>query len=239
MRPLLPAALACLLAAGGAAAQERPATPPQPPAATPAPRAADRAPPASEIWFDPTQLPSFTGTVERYLLNPRGETDALLFREGPQVVFPPDAAEAVRAAAPPGRPIIVWGIRARHAPVITLLAFAPNAETQPAVVDRFYWRRSRGGDRPTALVSVQGTVKVPYFGPQGDIGGAVLDDGTVVTVPPGAVEPLRDLLRPGAKLAAEGPGVAGEAGRALAAERIGESPEQLRPVPVPEAQPRP
>src|SRR3712207_9536353 len=46
-------------------------------------RAAPAAPPArpSGLWFDPTQLPSFTGTVERYLINPRGEVDRLLFRD--------------------------------------------------------------------------------------------------------------------------------------------------------------
>jgi hypothetical protein len=187
---------------------------------------------AAEFWFDPTQLPSFTGTVERYLINPRGETDALLFREGPQIVFPPEFGDAVRSAVPAGRPIVIWGIRARHAPVITMLAFAPDAQAAPVVVERFYWRllgRS-AADQAERLV-VSGTVKAPYYAPQGEIAGAVLDDGTVVTIPVGAAEPLRDLLRPGAKVAAEGRGVAGEAGRAVAAERIGDSTETLRPVP--------
>jgi hypothetical protein len=189
---------------------------------------------AAEFWFDPTQLPSFTGTVERYLVNPRGETDALLFREGPQIVFPPEFGEAVRGAVPAGRPIVVWGIRARHAPVITMLAFAPDAQAAPVVVDRFYWRMlGRSATEQADRMAVAGTVKAPYYAPQGEIAGAVLDDGTVVTIPAGTAEALRDLLRPGAKLAAEGRGVAGEAGRAVAAERIGDSADSLRPVPAP------
>jgi len=208
--------------------------------ALPAP-AQERAPPrpvVPETWFDVTQLPSFTGTVERFLVNPRGETDALLFREGPQIVFPPEYGDAVRAAAPAGRPIVVWGIRARHAPVITMLAFAQTAEAAPTVVDRVYWRLlGRAATEQAEAVSVSGTVKAPYFTPQGEVAGAVLEDGTVVTVPPGTAEPLRDLLRPGARLAAAGRGVAGETGRALAAERIGENPESLRPIPPP-AEPR-
>lgn len=216
------AALLLLLMGGVAAAQDRPA-----------PRSA-----ASEFWFDPTQLPSFTGTVDRFLINPRGETDALLFREGPQVVFPPEFGDVVRNAVPAGRPIVVWGIRARHAPVITMLAFAPNAEASPVVVERFYWRLlGRAATEQAERLSVAGTVKAPYFAPQGEVAGAVLEDGTVVTVPPGTAEALRDLLRPGARLAAEGRGVAGEAGRALAAERIGEDAAHLRPVPPP-AEPR-
>jgi hypothetical protein len=187
---------------------------------------------SSDLWFDPTQLPSFTGTVERYLLNPRGETDALLFREGPQVVFPPDVAEAVRQAAPAGRPIIVWGIRARHAPVITMLAFAPNGEATPAVVERFYWRLSgRQLREPAVRLQVSGTVRQPYYSPQGEVAGAILEDGTVVLLPQGAAEGFRDLLKQGARLTAEGPGQEGEAGRALLADRLGENSGAMRPVP--------
>jgi len=187
---------------------------------------------SGDLWFDPTQLPSFTGTVERYLLNPRGETDALLFREGPQVVFPPDVAEAVRQVAPPGRPILVWGIRARHAPVITMLAFAPNGEATPSVVERFYWRLSGRQLRgPTARLQVSGTVRQPYYSPQGEVAGAILDDGTVVLLPQGVTEGFRDLLKQGARLVAEGPGQEGDAGRALLADRLGENAGAMRPVP--------
>ncbi|WP_372623963.1 hypothetical protein [Falsiroseomonas sp.] len=206
-------------------------------AAMPVAALAQGPPPRSavaEFWFDPTQLPAFTGTVERYLINPRGETDALLFREGPQIVFPPEFGDAVRQAAAPGRPIIVWGIRARHAPVITVLAFAPSDEAAPVVVERVYWRQlGRAPAEQAESLSVSGTVKTPYYTPQGEVAGAVLEDGTVITVPPGGVEPFRHLLRRGARLAAEGRGVASDAGRALAAERLGETADALRPVPRP------
>ncbi|WP_431268195.1 hypothetical protein [Dankookia sp. P2] len=176
-------------------------------------------------------MPSFTGTVERYLLNPRGETDALIFREGPQIVFPPDIAEAVRQAAPPGKPLVAWGIRARSAPVITMLAFAPSADAAPTVLDRFYWRL--GGRRPleqAAHLAFAGIVKQPYYTPQGEVAGAVLEDGTVILLPQGAVEAARDLLKPGAKLAAEGIGSEGAAGRALLASAVGEAPDALKPL---------
>ncbi len=184
---------------------------------------------AAEFWFDPTQLPSFTGTVERYLLNPQGGTDALLFREGPQVVFPPDVAQAVRRVAPVGRPIVVWGIRARSAPVITMLAFAPAADAPPTLVDRFYWRADRQPP-PERMLSVAGTVRAPFYESQGQVSGAVLDDGTVVMLPPGRAEAERALLQPGARLAASGSGTEGPDGRALLANRIGDKPETLRPL---------
>jgi hypothetical protein len=227
MRGAVPGLALALLALGAGAAAQSPPAAPQ--AAPPGPAGPT---PRASFWFDPTQLPTFTGTVERYLVNPAGETDALLFREGPQVVFPPDIADAVREAAAPGRTLVVWGIRARQAPVITMLAFAAAPDATPGVVDRFYWRLG-GAARPDApRISVEGTVKAPYFAPQGQLSGAVLDDGSVVILPPGAAEAFAALLRPGARLAAEGRGHEGAGGRALVAERLGEQPDALRPVPV-------
>lgn len=184
-----------------------------------------------DLWFDPTQLPSFTGTVERYLPNPRGETDGLIFREGPQVVFPPDVAEAVRRDAPKGRSVIVWGIRARTAPVITMLAFAPNSDATPVVVDRFYWRL--GGRQPQAggaVLQLSGTVKQPYYTPQGEVAGAILEDGSVILVPAEAAKPAADMLKSGQTLAAAGPGRETPDGRALLAEQLGPAPDALRPI---------
>lgn len=177
------------------------------------------------LWFDATQLPSFTGVVERFLVNPRGEVDALLLREGPQVSFPPDAADDLRRVAVPGRPLIVWGVRARSAPVITMLAFAPNADATPVVLERFYWRRPGPGVNAGAVgISVAGAVRSPYYSPPGEIIGAVLEDGTVVLLPRGATtaDTVRRLFRTGARLEAEGLGYQGEAGRAVLADRLGE-----------------
>ena len=93
-----------------------------------------------------------------------------------------------------------------------------------------------------AGIPVSGTVKQPYWSPQGEVVGAVLEDGTVVLLPQGSAggagEGVRDLLKPGAKLAAEGPGTitpveGGQPHRALLAERIGENPGALRPMPLP------
>jgi hypothetical protein len=206
---------------------------------------------SGELWFDPTQLPSFTGTVDRYLRNPAGETDALLLREGPQVVFPPEVAEAVIRAAPPGAPLVVWGIRARKAPVITMLAFAPRSEDTPFLVERPYWRRLTAEappGPPRVRVAVAGKVRQPFFSPQGDPVGAILEDGTVVMLPAvptpegsggGGGSNVLPLLRAGATLAAEGWGVAEGERRALMADRIGEDAQSLRPLSAGDAPPAP
>ena len=45
------------------------------------------------------KLPGPLRTASGRVPHPRGDIDALIFREGPQVVFPPDMAEAVRRIA--------------------------------------------------------------------------------------------------------------------------------------------
>jgi hypothetical protein len=196
---------------------------------------------SSELWFEPTQLPSFTGAVERYLVSPRGEVDASLSREGPQVSFPPEVADGLRHAVATGRPLTIWVIRARSAPVLTMLAFAPNAETTPMVLDRFYLRASTRGQADRGVqFSVSGAVRSPYYAPQGEVVGAVLEDGPVVLLPrtAAATEGFRALLRPDARISADGIGYQGEDGRAVLADQFG-NPGAPRPMPRNDTGPRP
>src|ERR1051325_7627880 len=120
---------------------------------------AEEKPNPESLWFDPTQLPSFTGTVDRFLPNPDGHVDRLVFKEGPQSVFPPDAFEAVQHVAPKGQKLVVWGIRARTAPVITMLAFAAP-DSEPTVLDRFYWRPEDGNRQGRREMTLIGKVWV-------------------------------------------------------------------------------
>ena len=182
------------------------------------------------LWFDPTQLPRFTGTVERYLPAPSGGFDSLLLREGVQVLFPAETGEAIRQAVPVGRPIFAWGIRARSAPVITMLAWSVNAEEEPRFVERPSWSAAvipRGQTR----ISVAGAVKHTLHNSRGEPTGALLEDGTVIRLPAAAAAGRGDLLRPGARLAATGWGVEAEGLRALSAESIGDSPQSMTPLP--------
>jgi hypothetical protein len=182
------------------------------------------------LWFDPTQLPSFTGTVDRFLPNPDGHVDRLVFKEGPQIVFPPDAYDALRQAASKGQPLVVWGIRARRAAVITMLAFgAPDGD--PTVLDRFYWRPDQGRHQGRREMMLIGKVWVPYLSPQGQTAGAILENGDVIRVEPSAAGAFKDRLAEGARIVAAGSGAQTPLGKAIDAERIGETVDKLEPVP--------
>jgi hypothetical protein len=182
------------------------------------------------LWFDPTQLPSFTGTVDRFLPTPDGKVDRLVFKEGPQIVFPPDAYEALREVASKGQPLVVWGIRARHAAVITMLAYGPP-EGEPTVLDRFYWRPEPVKQQGRRDIMLIGKVWKPYLSPQGQAAGAILENGDVIRVDPSAAGQFHERLAEGARIVAAGPGVETPLGKAIDADRIGETVDKLEPVP--------
>ena len=182
------------------------------------------------LWFDPTQLPSFTGTVDRFLPTPDGKVDRLVFKEGPQIVFPPDAYDALREVAAKGQPLVVWGIRARHAAVITMLAYGPP-DGEPTVLDRFYWRPEPVREQGRRDMMLIGKVWQPYLSPQGQTAGAILENGEVIRIEPFAAGHFKDRLAEGARIVAAGTGVETSLGKAIDAERIGEAIDKLDPVP--------
>ncbi|MFC0410368.1 hypothetical protein [Roseomonas elaeocarpi] len=183
------------------------------------------------LWFDPTQLPSFTGVVERYLINPEGKIDRLVFREGPQVILPDPVGTDVMAAVPVGKDIMVWGIRARQAPVITMLAWAPNAETPPRFVERPSWGIG-GYHAGTEALQVEGEVSATLLTPQGVSMGAILADGTVLRLPPAVAQAVGDRLSAGRHVAAAGHGLRNDKGTAIDVERLGDTPQALQPLPA-------
>jgi hypothetical protein len=72
-------------------------------------------------------------------------------------------------------------------------------------------------------MGVSGTVTRVLTGPRGEANGVLLDDGTVVRFPPHVGEAFADLVRPGARLAAQGYGSSGPAGTAIEAVALGPS----------------
>lgn len=185
------------------------------------------------LWFDPTQLPSYTGRLERWLMEPAGDITRALFREGTQIIFPASEAEGLMGAIQPDQTLTAYGIRARTAPVVIMLAWA-RSDSEPAnFVTSPSWFANDA--RGTQEVSVAGRVRAPLLSPQGEAVGAITEDGAVIRLPPGVYDRL-DWLRPGGGVAAQGMGTQRDGRAALDAVRLGRDAERLEPLP---AGPRP
>ena len=70
-------------------------------------------------------------------------------------------------------------------------------------------------------------------GPQGDVNGALLVDGTVLRLPPPQAYRFATLLQPGETVVAEGAGIATPIGRVLEVQQIGASRQELSLVETP------
>jgi hypothetical protein len=185
----------------------------------------------------PTGRPTSTveGTVVQYLMNHHGDVDGLLLNDGSQVHLPPHMAKDLVALVKPADSVSVQGYRSVgglviEAPVIT------NTKTGQSLVER----EPTLLDRPMVPPSVkdmflaerhaEGIVRNLLYGPRGDLNGVVLEDRTIVRVPPHAAYQVANLLQLGRSISAIGYGTENEYGRVIEATAIGSSGTAMMPI---------
>jgi hypothetical protein len=101
-------------------------------------------------------------------------------------------------------------------PARRLLTMAPTVRRVHATAARTSRRRA--------------TSKRSLHGPRGDLNGVLLEDGTIVRLPPEEADRLAAQLAPGQPLYVEGDGIAGPLGKVIAAQQVGPSQSQLAQV---------
>jgi hypothetical protein len=183
------------------------------------------------LWFDPTQLPSYSGRLERWISNPAGEVDRGLFREGTQFVFPPSEAEALMAAIERAGPIAVWGIRARTAPVVTMLAWAKTDSDPASFVERPAWFAST--QPGTQRMTLTGRIQATLLTPQGENMGVILAEGGAIRLTVDQHKALGGKVAVGETVAAEGLGTRRGELAAIDAQRLGKDENSLEGLPEP------
>jgi hypothetical protein len=160
---------------------------PQPPANQLAP-AAGQTP-----LYDPQQLPAQRGQIQQFTLTPRGDIDGLILTDGTEVKTPPHLSTQIAYAIKPGDTVTIHGLHAAALPLVQAVSITDDA-TGRMVIDN---GPTGPGRRPPAppppiatatgageplpgLTEVQSRVRMALHGPQGDVNGALLDDGTIV-----------------------------------------------------------
>jgi hypothetical protein len=218
--------------------------PPQSPAGqAPAP-AASQAP-----LYDPQRLPAQRGQVQQFTLTPRGDIDGLILSDGTEVKTPPHLSTEIAYSVRPGDTVTIHGLRAAALPLVQAVSVT-DEQTGRTVVDNGPPSPGRPGAPPPpapwpgapaagpgapipGLTEVQGRVRMSLHGPQGDVNGALLDDGTVLRLPPPEAYRFATLLQPGQVLVAEGTGIATAIGKVFEVQQIGASREQLSLIETP------
>ena len=147
---------------------------------------------------------------------------------------PPHLSAELAAAVKPGDAVTVSGSRSPTGALFIAASVADIASNQ-TVTDR--GPPAPGLMPPPPPRRVQRLLR----GPAGDVDGALLDDGTVLRMPPHIAYQFATLLAPGRTVAAQGWGLNTAFGRVIDVQSVGPSLGQLREPfsPQPGASPAP
>jgi hypothetical protein len=209
----------CCVSVGFANAQPTPAPPNGPPPAA-----------AGAPIYDPQQLPATKGTVSHYTLTPRGDVDGLILADGTEIHFPPHLSTQLVYAIKPGDAVTVRGLKALSAPLIAAIAITNDATGYTVVDSGPGAGRGPGPRGARQAMSLQGRIQISLHGPRGELNGAMLEDGTILRLPPPEAQRLAALLMPGQTIVVEGDGLTTAMGRVVEVQAIGPSQAQLNVV---------
>jgi hypothetical protein len=187
--------------------------------------------------YDAQQLPAQRGQVQQFTLTPRGDIDGLILSDGTEVKTPPHLSTEMAYSVKPGDTVTIRGLHAAALPLVQAVAITDEA-TGRTVVDNGppgpgRAPRAAPGAPIPGLTEVQGRVRMTLHGPRGDVNGALLDDGTVLRLPPPEADRFANLLQPGQVLVAEGSGFASAIGKVFEVQQLGPSRDQLSLVAEP------
>jgi hypothetical protein len=158
---------------------------------------------------DPTVV---KGTVVQYSLTPGGAIDGLILADGNEIRLPRHVSSQVAFAVHPGDSVTIRGFKVVADPVMTVSAVTNDATG--LVIDV-------RPPAPSVRITVESRVKLQLHNPDGHLDGVLLEDGTVVRMPPFEAEQLVAGLAIGSPLYVSGDGMSSPLGKVIAAREIG------------------
>jgi hypothetical protein len=216
--------------------------------------AAGQPPAPAAPLYDPQQFPAWRGQVRQFTLTPRGDIDGLILADGTEVKTPPHLSTQIAYVIKPGDTVTIHGLHAAALPLVQAVSITDEASGR-TVIDNGPPGPGRGPAAPPlpagaeagagaplpGLTEVRGRVRMDLHGPRGEVNGVLLDDGTILRLPPPEAYRLASLLEPGQPVVAEGTELVTAMGRVMEVRQIGTSREQLSLVeaPPPGRRPRP
>ena len=181
--------------------------------------------------YDPTQLPAMRGKVSQYTLTPRGDVDGLILDDGLEVQVSPRVSTELVYAVRPGESVTIHGLKAHATPMMMAMSVTNDATGVTVVTEGIHRGHRRDDD---AAIEAQGRIKAQLHDTDGEMDGVLLQDGTVVRVPPPEAQRLSAQLAIGQTIYASGAGDVGVLGRVVAANLLGTAKNTAKPVAGPD-----
>jgi hypothetical protein len=209
---------------------QQPPTPPAPPTQT-----------LATPLYDPQQLPAYKGQVQLFTLTPRGDIDGFVLSDGMEVKTPPHLSTEIAYSVKPGDAITIHGLKAASLPLIQATSVTVDASGK-TIVDNGPDGAIQTPPPPPPITGpaqngpaadqaqTQGRVRMALHGPRGEVNGALLEDGTILRLPPHMAASLSAALQPGQTIFFSGTDRVTALGKVLDVTGIGTAPNQLMPV---------
>ncbi len=133
----------------------------------------------------------------------------------------------------PGDAVTGRGLRASSRPLVQAVAITNDATGRTVVDNGPPGPGRRPGATVAAATELQGRVRMTLHGRDGEVNGALLDDGTVLRLPPAEAARFGTLLQPGQVVVAEGTAFASPLCAVFEAQELGASRDQLSAIDMP------
>jgi hypothetical protein len=178
--------------------------------------------------YDPAQLPMIKGKVAQYTLTPRGDVNGFILQDGTEVHLNPGLSSELVFAVHPGDAVTIHGLKARAIPMVAGVSVTNDA-TGAVVAGPM----GRPGMRRGSPLEATGKIKATLHEPRGAVNGVLLEDGTVVRMPPPEAERLASQLAVGQTIVVHGEGLKSSLGEVIMARQIGPDAEHLTDIKAP------
>ncbi len=177
--------------------------------------------------------PAAEGTVERFILDPRGEVEGLLLADGTQLYVTSRAEDQVIRAFKPGDRVRVYGrLKADERlvqPDVIKNLTRGTTFTVPLRLDLPMQEQARR--LSVTEMNATGTIRLVFYHPlKRIVQGMILSDDTQIRLPPDTSPELRESFHVGDVLTIRGNGTANQFGRAIEAVAIGRDSTSLVPL---------
>jgi hypothetical protein len=164
----------------------------------------------------------FKGTVAQYSLTPGGDVDGLILADGTEIFWPPHFSTQLVFSVRPGDAVTIQGSKVGVTPMVAAESVTNDATSVTVA--------NMGPSSPSKRLEDEGRIKAQLHDRRGTLNGVLLEDGTIVRMPPPEAERLAANLAVGQPLYASGDGVASPLGKVIAAHEIG--PEKTHLVKI-------
>jgi hypothetical protein len=178
--------------------------------------------------YDPAQLPVIKGKVEQYTLTPRGEVNGFIMTDGTEVHVNPSLSTELVFAVHPGDAVTIHGLKARAIPMVAGVSVTNDASGTTVTGPM-----GRPGMWRGAALEDTGTIKAQLHEPRGEVNGVLLQDGTVVRMPPAEATRLATELTVGRSVVVHGMGLKSALGEVIMARQIGPDADHLTEIKAP------